>query len=127
MIALAGFMFVGVQSANAQQDYSVEFGWDDGNCNCDDPITKEVRFILYTYPGLVFVDDSGWVTPSANPNTINENGPIRTDCHSDCYIVVAFVKYEDGGGVCCTGSASETCTGQELIDGFSFTNTITMN
>jgi hypothetical protein len=46
MIALAGFMFVGVQSVNAQMDYSFNFSWDEDNCSCSDPVTKIARVIL---------------------------------------------------------------------------------
>ena len=131
IFAMAGFLFAGVQSNNSQKnvDYSVTFEWNDNNCSCSEPVTKYVKFIIYTYPGSDFVDDSDWEQPTSNPNTIYENGPIRNDCISDCYIVFAYVKYIDGSGICCEGSANETCTGQELISGFPFSpnNNIIMN
>ena len=129
IFAMAGLLFAGMQSVNAQDDvdYWVSFDWNDNSCSCNEPVTKYVKFEVYTYPGGLFVDDSGWEEATGTSCIIYENGPIRTDCHSDCYTVFAYVKYVDNSGICCEGDASETCTGQQLVDGYPFENTIIMN
>ena len=125
MIALAGFLFVGVQSANAQTHYSVTFGWNDFACECGEILDKEVKITLYTYPGNVEVDPTDWETATTNPYTVYstvEDG--LEDCQTDCYRVVVEIRYTDSGGECCTGSSYETFTGAELVNGATFTLTI---
>ena len=50
------------------------------------------------------------------------------DCETDCYLVKAFVRYQDGGlPPCCDGSAQETFTGSERESGATFTLTIVID
>ena len=128
MIALAGFMFIGVQSANAQMDgtYYVTFGWDDSNCNCSEPVTKQVRVVITTYPGGLPVDDSGWYTPSSNPEEYEDEADL-IDCETPCYTVTVFVVYLNGTTQCCYGYSSENVMGDQLDAGYEFPDDIIMN
>ena len=126
VIALAAFMFVGVQSADAQAHYSVTFGWNDFACECGEILDKEVKITLYTYPGNVEIDPTDWETATTNPYTVYSTVDELEDCQTDCYKVVAEVRYTDSSGLCCSGSAYETFTGSELSNGATFTLTIPM-
>ena len=108
-------------------NFSVTFGWDDSNCSCSEPLTKEVRVIITNYPGGGTVHDSEWYTPSSNPETYNGNDNINTDCESPCYTVSMYVRYEDNTGICCSCSASANVTGQQLVSGYTLPYTIVMN
>jgi hypothetical protein len=128
MIALSGFLFIGVQSANAQIDgpYQVSFGWDDSNCNCSDPVTKLVRVVITTYPGGLPVDDSDWDTPSGNPETYDGETEL-IDCGEPCYTVTVFVVYLNNSVPCCSGYSSENVRGEQLDEGYEFPDDIIMN
>ena len=128
VFAMAGLLFAGVQSVNAQTDvgYSVTFGWNDNNCSCNDPVTKLVRVIITEYPGGGDVDDSDWYTPSSNPETYDGDTDI-VDCDDPCYTITVYIVYSNNTVPCCTGSDSANVTGQQLVVGYTFPNPIIMN
>ncbi len=125
LFAIVGLSLVAIQSTHAQDNYSVTVEWTDYNCDCDDPITKEVYFKLYSYPGNVLLFTSDTEEPTSNPWTFYENDDIN-DCGSDCYMVKAYVTYFHNNVECCSGYIQETCTGQELCNGFTFALVMTM-
>ena len=128
MFAIAGLLFAGVQNVNAQiygEDH-VTFGWNDGNCDCSEPLTKLVRVVITTYPGGSPVDDTNWYTPHYNPETYD--GDVNLDdCEEACYTVTVYIAYSDNSGTCCTGSASANVTGYQLFSTYVFPNDIIMN
>ena len=128
VFAMAGLLFAGVQSANAQTDgaFSVKFGWNDNNCNCSEPVTKWARVIITEYPGGDPVDESEWYEPSSNPETYDGEADL-VDCNNPCYTVTVYIVYEDNTGYCCTGSDSANVTGQQLVLGYVFEDPIIMN
>ena len=125
---MAGLLFAGVQNVNAQTDdtYHVTFGWNDSNCDCSEPVKKQVIVIITTYPGGLPAFGSGWYTPSSNPETYDGEAQIA-ECEDPCYTVTVYIVYSDNSGVCCTGSDSDNVTGQQLIDGYVFEDPIIMN
>lgn len=125
MIALAGFMFAGVQSANAQMygEYHVTVEWNDDNCDCSDPVTKRVRVVITSYPGGDPVDDSGWKITTSSPYTYD--GDVNLDdCAEPCYTVTVYIAYSDNSGPCCAGYDSDNVTGFQLFEGITFTGII---
>ncbi len=128
------FLFVAISllsaySSNGQVNYSVQFDWDDQYCSCNEPVTKEARVVVSTYPAGSPVDDSGWFTISNNPHTHYDNAGGIRDCDDDnpCYTVNVYLRYKDNTGICCSGSEVENTTGQSLINGFTLSNTILLN
>ncbi len=128
IFAMAGLLFAGVQSVNAQTDgaFSVTFGWNDNNCNCSEPVTKWARVVITEYPGGGLVHDSNWQTPGSNPYTYDGDANLA-DCDDPCYTVTVYILYEDNTGPCCAGSDSANVTGQDLVGGYVFEDTIIMN
>ncbi len=124
LFALVGFFMVGMQSASAQ--WQVDVTWNDANCSCNDPTTKYVRVEIYTYPGNLPVNTPVWEIASGTSHSSFGDDTIRTDCSSDCYLVMVYIKYVDNNGICCEGDDHDTCIGQELIDDLPF-GPITLN
>lgn len=118
------FIFASTQSADAQANYSVTFGWNDVACECSEPLIKEVRISLYTYPGNELIQTTSWETVTSNPYTVYSTVDELDDCQTDCYKVVAEISYSVNGVECCYGSGFETFTGSELSNGATFTLTI---
>ncbi len=116
MIALAGFMFVGVQSVNAQQTWEIEVTWNDLNCQCSEPYSGFVMLTVTNTETSVTIINKPWVRDDVSSHIFTGSAAIETDC--DCYLVFAAVYYQDGS-VCCQGSNSVTKQGQALIDGTS--------
>ncbi len=114
MITLAGFMFTGVQNANAQVDYDVNISWDDGNCSCSDPVTKYVRVILTYESTSTVLDDSGWHKVSGEFDAFSSNAAIYLDAQHVYRLTIAVVYYS-GGNVCCSGTRSELYDGDEFL------------
>lgn len=116
-------------TVNAQVNYSVQFDWDDSNCDCNEPVTMEGRIIINEYPGGTLVDDSGWFTMTTNPYTYYGSCTGLRDCVDEhpCYTVYVFVRYKDNTGVCCSGTDSANTTGEDLFGTFDFPNTIILN
>ena len=76
MIALAGFMFVGVNSATAQ--WSVDVTVDDANCNCNNITQKEISWVVrYINDNTVFAYGSSTFT--TNPVTISGTESVDPD------------------------------------------------
>ena len=124
LFVLVGLIMFVAQALNAPTDYSVAFEWDDSNCSECNSVTKYAKVKIYTYPGNVFVCESDWEVVTGYQGIIYDSGDIRTDCESDCYLVYVSVKYVDNEEICCQGTESETCTGQQLYSGFTLTTTI---
>lgn len=117
-------------STNAQVNYSVTFSWDDSNCSCNEPVTKEARVYVYEYPSGNLVKDSKWFSISGSPHTYQGDATGLRDCDDEypCYTVYVVVRYTDNTGECCIGSEIENTTGAWLFSGyFSMANTIIMN
>ena len=117
-------------STSAQVPYTVGFNWDDSNCSCNDPVTMEARVVLYTYPTVSLVDDSGWFSMSGLQWSYDGEATGLRDCGdlNPCYSVYVYIQYKDNTGVCCSGSGSENTTGALLMGGqFSLSTTIILN
>jgi len=125
MIALAGFMFAGVQSANAQMDYSVNFSWNEYNCSCSDPVTKIARVILTDVVTSATLDDSGWYTVFGLDDLYESNAAIVLDTQ-DRYRLTIAVVYLNGTTVCCSGSDSNVYDGDDFLIEIPF-GEITLN
>jgi hypothetical protein len=114
MLALAGFIFVGVQSVNAQQNYSITVTWNNSNCQCSEPNYGYVMvFVINTETNDTIINEP-WTRDDTSPHLFTGSAPIETDCN--CYSVNAAVYYQDGS-VCCQGTKVETWQGQKLISG----------
>ncbi|MBW6461389.1 MAG: hypothetical protein K0B08_12535 [Bacteroidales bacterium] len=123
-------VIAGTLSSNAQVAYHVTFSWDDSNCSCNDPVTKEARIYIYTYPGGQLVDDTSWFSISSTPHTHDDEATGLSDCDdpNPCYTVYVIIRYIDNTGVCCSGSGGQNTTGALLMSGnFSLSNTIILN
>jgi hypothetical protein len=114
LIALAGFMFAGVQSANAQIDYDVNISWDDSNCSCSDPVTKYARVILTYESTSTVLDDSGWYRVYGDDDDFSSNAAIYLDAQHTYRLSVA-IAYYSGGNVCCSGTRSELYDGDDFL------------
>ncbi|PIQ33992.1 MAG: hypothetical protein COW63_04490 [Bacteroidetes bacterium CG18_big_fil_WC_8_21_14_2_50_41_14] len=100
MIALAGFMFVGVQSATAQ--WSVDVSIDDNNCNCNNITKKEISWVVrYTNDNTIFANGSSTFT--TNPVTISGTESVDPDSWKTFQVCVN-VKYYNENIVCCEGT-----------------------
>ena len=125
MIALAGFMFAGVQSVNAQMSYSVNFSWNEYNCSCSDPVTKKARVILTDVVTNATLDDSGWYKVSGLADLYESNAAIVFDT-KDRYRLTIAVVYMNGTTVCCSGSKNSVWDGDDFLQTIPF-DEITLN
>jgi len=119
IIALAGFMFAGVQSATAQMDYSVNFSWNEDSCSCSKPITKMARVILTDVVTNATLDDSGWYKVSGLFNIYDSNAAIILDTQNRYRLTIAVV-YMNGTTVCCSGSSNSVWDGDDFLDTIPF-------
>jgi len=100
IIALAGFMFVGINSATAQ--WSVDVTVDDANCNCNNITKKEISWVVrYTNDNTIFAYGSSTFT--TNPVTISGTESVDPDSWKTFQVCVN-VKYYNENVVCCEGS-----------------------
>jgi hypothetical protein len=128
--AMMSLMVFNMFTVNAQVNYSVTFGWNDSNCDCNEPVTMEGWIIINEYPGGTNVVTTGWFTMTTNPFTYSNSSSGLRDCVDEhpCYTVYDYVRYKDNTGTCCSGSGSENTTGQDLFSGyFTLTNQIILN
>ncbi len=116
-------------SVIAQTDFCVETSWDDSECSCSEPLSGKLLRIVIVENGVGTEHDSGWFSVPSAATSYNycSNDTIRTDCQSDCYTVYASIAYIDSNQQeCCSGAINEGATGQELVNGFIFSNSISM-
>lgn len=125
-VILVGISFANFNSSEPPaplEDYSVTVTWNDLYCNSGTIVSKaldiEVWDLYTNYPDPELIDseygiDITYETYYYYPET----GDIIWNCQ-DCYEVRIKVYYYDGEGLCCYGANSETCDGEDLIDGYN--------
>ena len=117
IFAMAGLLFAGVQSVNAQVNYSFWVEWDDTECDGGTILEKRLEWkVIYIATQAVIGSDVVNVTSSSNPYEVLAYGNVIYDC-PNCYEVSARVSYRDSTGWFCTGDDSVICDGDELVDG----------
>lgn len=115
MIALAGFMFVGVQSANAQMSYTVEFSWDDSNCNCGTIIAKQARDIVTDIVTSTVLDDSQWFKVTGDDGSYDGTAAIVLDTQDRYSVSVAVIYNDTETTICCSGSTTVIKDGDDFL------------
>jgi hypothetical protein len=120
------FAFLSINTALAQTPYKVQnIEVNDDNCQCSDPIVKEMLIVITSIATQQVVENSGW-QPLATD--FSGSGAIAYDTFQDYYSVTVFVRYTNNGIVCCSGHVSENTTGGDLYDQtFYFTSTVVLN
>lgn len=118
LFALFGLFLTGMESANAQVNYSVVVTWNPTNCNCGTITSKQLMIEVWDISGTPSLIDADTVNVSSygTSYTYYESGQIYTDCE-DCYFVKAKIQYFDSEGECCVGTKNETFDGDILIGG----------
>jgi hypothetical protein len=130
-LILVGLSFANYNSSKPPiplEDYSVTVTWNDGGCNCGTIVSKELDievWDLYSdYPDPTLIDyEYGIDITSVSSYLYEETGNIIWNCQ-DCYQVRIKVYYYDGEGLCCYGANSETCDGEDLINGYPISCTL---
>lgn len=126
LFAMAGLLFAGMQSVNAQVPYTVNISWNDNNCHCDTVTKKECRVVLVDVVTSVTLDDSGWYTVSGTTDTYNSNAAIDYDAQDRYQLTIAIAYYDDENKVCCSGLRSVIYDGDDFLVPINFP-TIIMN
>jgi hypothetical protein len=109
---------LGMESACAQVNYSVDVSWNPLNCNCGTIASKQLMIEVWDISGTPSLIDADTINVSSYGTsfTYNESGQIYTDCEG-CYFVKTKIQYFDGEGECCVGTKNETFDGDILIGG----------
>ena len=115
IFAMAGLLFAGMQSVNAQVDYTVHIAWNDNNCNCDTVTIKKCRVVLVDLVTSITLDDSEWYTVSGTTDIYNSSADIIYDAEDRYRLTIAVVYYNDENKVCCSGSDSVVYDGDDFL------------
>jgi hypothetical protein len=115
MIALAGFMFVGVQSVNAQMSYTVNINWSDGGCNCGTVIAKQARVIVTDVVTSDVLDDSGWYKVTGLSDEYTSTAAIVLDTQDRYRVTVAVIYNDTETTVCCSDYDIEIHDGDDFL------------
>ncbi len=119
-ITLAGLSiasFIPFDSPVPLEDYTVYAGWDDTDCNCG-IINEKLLDIEIWDVGANQMIDSEYdidITNETSPYTHEGSASIIWNCQ-DCYEVRIKVEYFDNESLCCDGSNTKPCDGEELIE-----------
>jgi hypothetical protein len=112
LVIMMALVFIGLQSAFAQQNYNITVQWNDGNCQCGPSVDKFVKLLVINTNTNDTIINTPWKHASGFSHQFTGTAEIYYDC--DCYSVNAAVYYYDES-VCCQGVESDSWDGDKVI------------
>jgi hypothetical protein len=122
-LVLAGFAlvsFIPSGSPAPLEDYTVYATWNDTECNCgniDEKLLDIEVWDVNTIPNVMI--DYAYdidITNESQPYQHDGSASIIWNCQG-CYEVRVKIEYFDNEGLCCDGAKTESCDGEDLING----------
>ena len=113
MIILFMSCSISMMTLNAQQTYYINVGWIDNDCQCNEPYDGYVKAIVIDTRTNDTIINTPWTHDDVTPHLFTGSASFIWDCN--CYQVYAAVYYNDGS-ICCSGTKSETWSGEYLMN-----------
>ncbi|MBW6461357.1 MAG: hypothetical protein K0B08_12365 [Bacteroidales bacterium] len=118
VITVFALCSISMMTLNAQQTYYINVGWNDDDCQCNEPYDGYVKVIVIDTRTNDTIINTPWTHNNVSPHLFTGSASIVWDCR--CYNVIGAVYYNDGS-ICCQGLDAYLKQGQDLIDGTSIT------